>query len=154
VVLPLLQEAVVNPGWIDSSTFISGYGAAQAVPGPLFSVAAFLGERLPGGHGGAAGAMVCVTAIFLPGLLLVAGILPFWQTLSARDRTARVVAGVNAVVVGLLAAALYNPLWLGAVQDAKDFAIALVAFVLMTGARWPSWTAVLWCVFLCLARGL
>ena len=146
VVLPLLEQAVVDPGWIDNGTFLAGYGAAQAVPGPLFTVAVFLGECLRGGQGGALGAAVSSVAIFLPGLLLAAGVLPFWQTLSARDATARMLAGVNAVVVGLLAAALYDPVWVSAVHDAKDFAIALIGFVLLVSARWPSWAVVLWCV--------
>ena len=146
VVLPLLKQAVVDPGWTDKGTFLAGYGAAQAVPGPLYSIAAFLGGRLHGDQGGLLGATVSLLAIVLPGFLLVSGVLPFWQTLSARDGTARMLAGVNAVVVGLLAAALYDPLWVSAVHDPKDFATALIAFVLLVGARWPSWAAVLWCV--------
>ncbi|HEY2532476.1 MAG TPA: chromate efflux transporter [Xanthobacteraceae bacterium] len=152
VVLPLLQHAVVDPGWTDNSTFLSGYGAAQAVPGPMFSVAIFLGERLSGEHGGASGALVAVLGIFLPGLLLVAGVLPFWESLRARDVSARILAGVNAVVVGLLAAALYDPVWTSAIRDGKDFAIALMAFALLVGARWPSWAAVLGCVVASLLR--
>src|ERR1700692_629075 len=152
VVLPLLKQAVVYPGWIDNGTFLAGYGAAQAVPGPMFAISAFLGERLHGGKGGLTGATLSLLAIFLPGFLAVAGVLPFWQTLSARDVTARMLAGVNAVVVGLLAAALYDPVWVGAVHDAKDFAIALIAFVFLAGVRWPSWGAVLWCVLASLAR--
>ena len=112
----------------------------------LYSIAAFLGGRLHGDQGGLLGATVSLLAIVLPGFLLVSGVLPFWQTLSARDGTARMLAGVNAVVVGLLAAALYDPLWVSAVHDSKDFATALIAFVLLVGARWPSWAAVLWCV--------
>jgi chromate transporter len=154
VVLPLLKQAVVDPGWIDNATFLAGYGAAQAVPGPMFSVAVFLGERLSGGHGGINGAIVSLVAIFLPGFLVVSGVLPYWQTLSARDGTARMLAGVNAVVVGLLAAALYDPVWVSAVHDAKDFAIALAAFALLVGARWPSWAAVLWCVLASLLPAL
>jgi chromate transporter len=137
VVLPLLKQAVVDPGWVDNGTFLAGYGAAQAVPGPMFSISAFLGERLHGGQGGIIGATLSVAAIFLPGFLGVAGVLPFWHTLSARDGMARMLAGVNAVVVGLLAAALYDPVWVGAVRDAKDISIALVGFVLLAGARWP-----------------
>jgi chromate transporter len=146
VVLPLLKQAVVDPGWIDDATFVAGYGAAQAVPGPMFSVAVFLGERLSGDHGGGLGATVSLLALFLPGLLLVAGVLPFWQALSVNNGMARMLAGVNAAVVGLLAAALYDPVWVSAIADSKDFAIASIAFVLLVGARWPSWTAVLWCV--------
>jgi chromate transporter len=146
VVLPLLKQAVVDEGWIQNGTFLVGYGAAQAVPGPLFSIAAFLGDRLLAERGGPLGATVSLLAIFLPGFLLVSGVLPFWQTLSARDGMARVLAGVNAVVVGLLAAALYDPLWSSAIHGSKDFAIALIGFVLLVGARWPSWAVVLWCL--------
>ncbi|HEY0746132.1 MAG TPA: chromate efflux transporter [Steroidobacteraceae bacterium] len=152
VVLPLLKQAVVDPGWIDNDTFLAGYGAAQAVPGPLFSVAVFLGARLFGGQAGALGAIVSLMAIFLPGFLILAATLPFWRTLSARDGTARMLAGVNAVVVGLLAAALYNPVWISAVQDPKDFAVALIGFVFLVAARWPSWAAVLWCVLASMIR--
>ncbi|MEO8847430.1 MAG: chromate efflux transporter [Casimicrobiaceae bacterium] len=148
VVLPLLQHAVVGPGWLDDDTFLAGYGAAQAVPGPMFTLAAFLGERLDG----AVGAVVSLLTIFLPGLLLVAGALPFWQALSARDGAARVMAGVNAAVVGLLAAALYDPVWVSAVLDAKDFAIALVAFTLLVAARWRALPVVAWCVLASLLR--
>jgi chromate transporter len=152
VVLPLLQQAVVEPGWIDGDTFLAGYGAAQAVPGPMFTLSVYLGERLYGGEGGAAGATLSLVAIFLPGFLIVAGVLPFWKTLSARDATAQVLAGVNAAVVGLLAAALYDPVWVGAVKDPLDFAIALTGFIFLTGARWPAWIVVLWCVAASLAR--
>jgi chromate transporter len=146
VVLPLLKQAVVDPGWLSDSTFLAGYGAAQAVPGPMFSLSAFLGAQLHGGQGGALGATVSLLAIFLPGLLLVSGALPFWRALGARDGAARMLAGVNAAVVGLLAAALYDPVWVSAVRDAKDFAIALVAFTLLVAARWPALAIVAWCV--------
>ncbi len=148
VVLPLLQHAVVDPGWLDNNTFLAGYGAAQAVPGPMFSLAAFLGQQL---HG-ALGATVALLAIFLPGFLLVAGFLPFWRALGARDGAVRVLAGVNAAVVGLLAAALYDPVWVSAVHDAKDFAIAVVAFALLVAARWPALAVVAWCVLASLIR--
>jgi chromate transporter len=148
VVLPLLKEAVVEPGWIDNDTFLAGYGAAQAVPGPMFALSAYLGERL----GGWPGAVVSLLAIFLPGLLLVSGVLPFWRALAAQDRAARILAGVNAAVVGLLAAALYDPVWVGGVKDGKDFAIALVAFTLLVAARWPAIAAVAWCVAASLLR--
>jgi chromate transporter len=152
VVLPLLEHALVDPGWIDNGTFLAGYGAAQAVPGPMFAIAAFLGERLHGGEGGFVGATSCLLAIFLPGFLVVAGVLPFWHALSARDMTVRVLAGVNAVVVGLLAAALYDPVWTSAVHGGKDFAIAAIGFVLLVRIRWPSWAVVAWCVLASLAR--
>lgn len=146
VVLPLLKEAVVNPGWVDNGTFLAGYGAAQAVPGPMFTLSAFLGEQLQGGHGGMLGAMVSLLAIFLPGLLMVSGTLPFWRALAARDAAARMLAGVNAAVVGLLAFALYDPVWISAVHDARDFAIALVAFTMLVAARWSVLMVIAWCV--------
>jgi chromate transporter len=152
VVLPLLKQAVVDTGWIDNGTFLAGYGAAQALPGPMFSVATFLGDRLHGGQGGILGATVALLAIFLPGFLLVAGVLPFWRSLSSTDTTARALAGVNAAVVGLLAAALYDPVWISAVNDSRDFGIALVGFVLLVSSKWPAWAVVLWCVLASLLR--
>nr|WP_266158258.1 chromate efflux transporter [Dyella silvatica] len=146
VVLPMLKQAVVDPGWISNDTFLTGYGAAQAVPGPLFTLAAFLGDRLQNSPGGALGAMVSLLAIFLPGLLLVSGMLPFWQTLAARDDAARLLAGIHATVVGLLASALYNPVWIGAIHRPLDVAIALIAFVLLLVARWPAWAVLGCCV--------
>jgi chromate transporter len=146
VVLPMLQQAVVEPGWVDRETFLAGYGAAQAVPGPMFSLAAFLGERLHGGEGGAAGAATGLLAIFLPGLLLVAGALPFWRALGARDGAARSLAGVNAAVVGVLAAALYDPVWVGAVHGGADIAIAVAAFALLAVVRWSALAVVGFCV--------
>lgn len=146
VVLPLLKQAIVAPGWIDNTTFLAGYGAAQAVPGPMFTLSVFLGEHMPAGCGGAAGAALAVLAIFAPGLLLVSGALPFWRRFAARDEATRMLAGVNAVVVGMLAAALYDPVWVSAVHDAKDFATALIAFTLLTAARWSPLAIVIACV--------
>lgn len=145
VVLPLLKSSVVDNGWLGNDTFLAGYGAAQAVPGPMFTLSAFLGARLPGDLGGAPGATVAVLAIFLPGLLLVAGALPFWRALGARDDAARVLAGVNAAVVGLLAAALVNPVWISAIHAPRDALIAAVAFAMLL-ARWPPLAAVAWCI--------
>jgi chromate transporter len=116
VVLPLLEEAVVKPGWISQDDFLSGYGAAQAVPGPMFALAAYWGARLSGGEGGAVGASLALGAIFLPGLLLLAGVLPLWRVLAGGPKAARAIAGVNAAVVGLLGAALYDPVWISASQ--------------------------------------
>ncbi len=146
VVLPLLQEGVVRPGWIGADEFLAGYGAAQAIPGPLFTLAAFLGARLPGADGGLAGALVALAAIFLPGLLLMAGALPLWRALARRPAAARMVAGVNAAVVGLLAAALYDPLWVTAVRGPVDFAVAAVGFVGLQSGRVPVLVVVGWCV--------
>ena len=153
VVLPLLKQSVVDPGWLGNDTFLAGYGAAQAVPGPMFTLSAFLGARLHGPHGGALGATISLLAIFLPGLLLVAGALPFWRALGAGDGAARMLAGVNAVVVGLLAAALYNPVWISAIHAPLDFAIAAVAFAMLL-ARWPALAAVAWCVAAALLRAV
>jgi chromate transporter len=145
VVLPLLKEAVVAPGWLSESEFLSGYGAAQAVPGPMFSIAAFIGARLDHGQGGALGAVLCLIAIFLPGLLMISGVLPFWNLLAANARVARSMAGINAAVVGLLAAALYDPLWTSAVRSPIDFAIALAGLLALL-ARAPALAVVAVCV--------
>lgn len=146
VVLPLLKQAVVDPGWISPDQFLAGYGAAQAVPGPMFTLSSYLGKALYGGQGGTLGATVCLLAIFLPGLLMVSGALPFWRALAERTQAVRMLAGVNAVVVGLLASALYDPVWVSAVHGPKDFAIASIAFVGLSAARWPTLLTIAWCV--------
>lgn len=146
VVLPLLQETVVAPGWISQQDFLSGYGAAQAVPGPLFTLSAYLGARLPGDAGGALGASVALLSIFLPGFLLVAGALPLWRSIGATPAAARAVAGVNAAVVGLLAAALYDPVWTSAVTSPIDVAIAVIGFALLVAWRASPLMVVAWCV--------
>jgi chromate transporter len=132
VVLPLLRDAVVAPGWVAEDAFLAGYGAAQAVPGPLFTFAAYLGAVLRPGPGGILGAVVPLLAIFLPGLLLVAGTLPFWALLRARPAVQAALRGVNAAVVGLLGAALFDPVWTGAVLRPVDFLLALSGFLLLT----------------------
>jgi len=146
VVLPLLQESMVKPGWISLDDFLAGYGAAQAVPGPMFTLAAYLGARLPGSMGGLLGASIALCAIFLPGFLLIGGILPLWRTVAGRQLAARAIAGVNAAVVGLLAAALYNPVWTSAVRGPVDLAIALVGFTLLVAWRVSALLIVVWCV--------
>ena len=146
VVLPLLREAVVAPGWISESDFLAGYGAAQAVPGPLFTLSAYLGARLPGAEGGALGACVALASIFLPGFLLVAAALPWWRAIDHAPAAARIVAGVNAAVVGLLAAALYDPLWTSAINGPLDVAVAAIAFTLLVAWRAPPIVVVAWCV--------
>nr|WP_199044405.1 chromate efflux transporter [Dyella sp. ASV24] len=146
VVLPWLRQALVDPGWIDESSFLAGYGAAQAMPGPMFSLAAYLGSRMSGGHGGPMGSLEALLAIFLPGFLLLSGVLPFWQRLSARASAVRVVAAINAAVVGLLAAALYRPVWTGTVGNMADVVIVASGFVMLVVARQPAWVAVLWCM--------
>lgn len=146
VVLPLLRETVVTPGWISEDEFLAGYGAAQAVPGPMFTFAAYLGARLAGADGGFLGATVALIAIFLPGFLLVAGSLPLWRAMADRPVAARAVAGVNAAVVGLLGAALYDPVWTGAVHGPFDVAIAIVASTLLVAWRASALWIVAWCV--------
>jgi chromate transporter len=137
VVLPLLRDAVVTPGWVSENAFLAGYGAAQAVPGPLFTFAAYLGTVLHGSLGGLIGAAIALVAIFLPGMLLLMGTLPFWDALRARPHAQAAMRGVNAAVVGLLGAALYDPVWTSAVQHAADFALALLGFVLLVMWRAP-----------------
>jgi chromate transporter len=142
VVLPLLQAELVPTGWVDQDTFLAGYGAAQAVPGPLFTFAAFLGASLQMGPQGVWGALVCLLAIFAPSFLLVAGALPFWEGLRAHPRMQAALAGVNAAVVGLLVAALYQPVWTSAVHTPQDFALALLAGVALMAWKLPPWLVV------------
>jgi chromate transporter len=137
VVLPLLRDAVVTPGWISPDAFLSGYGAAQALPGPLFSFAAYLGASMKGAWHGAAGAAVALVAIFLPGMLLLMAALPFWRALRASPAAQAALRGINAAVVGLLGAALYNPVWTSAVFKPSDVAAALAGFVLLAAWRAP-----------------
>ena len=132
VVLPLLREAFVTPGWVSDDDFLAGYGAAQAVPGPLFTFAAYLGAVVGPSPHGLAGAAVGLIAIFLPGGLILMGTLPFWETFRKRAGTQAMMRGVNAAVVGLLGAALYNPVWTSSIKTPGDFGIALVGFVLLT----------------------
>ena len=151
VVLPLLRESVVAPGWISESDFLAGYGAAQAVPGPLFTLSTYLGARLVGSEGGALGACVALVAIFLPGFLLVAGALPWWRSIGHALAAARAVAGVNAAVVGLLGAALYDPVWTSAVRGRLDVAIVAIGFTLLAAWRASPIVVVAWCVVAALA---
>jgi len=137
VVLPLLRNAVVAPGWVSDSTFLAGYGAAQAVPGPLFTFAAYLGAVANVSPGGIAGAAIALVAIFVPGIFCGLGTLPFWHALRARPAAQAAMRGTNAAVVGLLAAALYSPVFTSAVQSPADVAIAAAGFVLLTVWRAP-----------------
>jgi chromate transporter len=146
VVLPLLEETVVRPGWVSADQFLSGYGAAQAIPGPMFTLAAYLGALLPGSQGGLAGAVIALAGIFLPGFLLVAGVLPLWSALVGRPAAARSVAGVGAAVVGLLAAALYDPVWTSAVRGPGDFLIGAAGFLLLAKGNASSLIVAVWCV--------
>jgi chromate transporter len=135
VVLPLLQAGVVPPGWVSNDAFLAGYGAAQAVPGPLFTFAAYLGAAMPRPLGGWSGGLLLLLAIFLPAFLLVLGVLPFWEGLRRRRSVQRALAGINAAVVGVLAAALYDPVWTGAIRSKADVALALAAFGVLVFAR-------------------
>ena len=137
VVLPLLRAAVVGPGWVSDGAFLAGYGAAQAVPGPLFTFAAYLGTVASVPPGGVLGAMLALVTIFAPGLLLMMAALVFWRDLRARNDARAAMAGVNAAVVGLLASALYNPVWTSAVRGPVDFAIAAAGFVALIVGRAP-----------------
>jgi chromate transporter len=142
VVLPLLQAAVVPPGWITDDAFLAGYGAAQAVPGPLFTFAAYLGAAMEPPPNGWIGAIICLVAVFLPSFLLVFGALPFWAQLRERPAAQTALRGVNAAVVGLLLAALYRPVWTSAILRPVDFAMAATAFLLLTLWRAPPWLVV------------
>jgi len=145
VVLPLLQAEVVPTGWVGNEAFLAGYGAAQAVPGPLFTFSAFLGASMNAEPSGWAGGLLCLFAVFLPSFLLVAGALPFWERLRRNERTEAALTGINAVVVGLLLAALYQPVWTSSILGAKDFALALVAFICLTFWKLPPWLVVAGC---------
>lgn len=144
VVLPLLQAEVVPRGWIDHDTFMAGYGAAQAVPGPLFTFAAFVGTAtgLTAGPSGWIGGLVALVAIFVPAWLLVIGALPFWTQLRGLPQAQAALAGINAAVVGLLLAALFTPVWTGAVHGPQDFGLALLALLALMGWRAPPWAVV------------
>ncbi|MEX2221871.1 MAG: chromate efflux transporter [Candidatus Rokuibacteriota bacterium] len=143
VVLPLLHASVVEPGWVSESDFLSGYGAAQAVPGPIFTFAAYLGAIMEGPPAGWGGAALCLGAIFLPGLLLVLGVLPFWGSLGRGALTQAALRGVNAAVVGVLLAGLYVRVWTMGIGGPADFGLGLVAFALLVVWRAPSWLVVL-----------
>jgi chromate transporter len=142
VVLPLLQQAVVPPGWIGNDAFLAGYGAAQAVPGPLFTFAAYLGTAMGPRPNGWLGGLICLVAIYLPSFLLLIGALPFWDTLRRRAAVQSALMGINAAVVGLLLAALYTPVWTSAIKGSTDFMIAVVAFVLLVFWKLPPWIVV------------
>lgn len=136
VVLPLLSEAFVTSGWVSQDAFLAGYGAAQAVPGPLFTFAAYLGAVLDPSHR-IAGAALGLVGIFLPGILILLGTLPFWDLIRQRAGAQAAMRGINAAVVGLLGAALYNPLWTSSVKSSADFAVALAGFILLVAWRAP-----------------
>ncbi|MEY4966149.1 MAG: chromate efflux transporter [Pseudomonadota bacterium] len=154
VVLPLLHDAVVTPGWVAPESFLAGYGAAQAVPGPLFAVAAYLGASLTLRPNGVWGAAVALVGIFLPGLLIMAGALPFWDRFRTGVNTQAVMRGVNAAVVGLLAAALYDPLWKHSVLNWTDAALVMVGFGLLTLGKVLSLLVVVTIVIAAMAFGI
>ena len=143
VVLPLLQSEVVAPGWVGNETFLAGYGAAQAVPGPLFTFSAYLGTVMIPEPNGVIGGLIALGAIFLPAFFLTIGPLPFWDILRRRPAFQSVLRGVNAAVVGLLLAALYDPVWTSAVKDASDFALASAALGLLMLWKLPPWLVVI-----------
>lgn len=145
VVLPLLQAEVVPPQWVSNDVFLAGYGATQAVPGPLFTFAAFLGASMTHAPSGWLGGVIALLAIFTPSFLLICGALPFWASLRTSPRTQAALAGVNAAVVGLLLAALYRPVWTSAIFNGYDFALAVLALVALMVWKLPPWLVVIGC---------
>nr|WP_194424195.1 chromate efflux transporter [Microbacterium aquimaris] len=143
VVLPLLEAEIVSTGWVDTREFLAGYGLAQAMPGPLFTFAGYLGAVSAVGPGGVLGGAIALLAVFLPGFLLLTGVLPFWSGFRRQAGARAAMAGANAAVVGVLGAALYDPVFTSAVVDPATFSLALVCFVLLTAFRVPPWVVVL-----------
>jgi chromate transporter len=152
VVLPLLEASVVSGGWVETEQFLAGYGAAQAVPGPMFAFSAYLGAILAPDHNPYLMATVALVFIFLPGLLLIAGVLPLWGILSGNSRARGAIAGVNAAVVGLLAAALYDPILTAGINGPVDLAVVLIGFGLLAVGRVSALLVVVWCVLASLLR--
>jgi chromate transporter len=152
-VLPLLKQATVDQGWIGEETFLAGYGAAQALPGPLFSFAAFLGAAFSDAHeplAALSGGAIGLAGIFLPGMLILIGILPFWSWLQGLSGARAAMMGANAAVVGILAAALYNPVWTGTIASPMDAGLAVAGICLLTVLKAPP----IWIVFLGAAAGV
>ena len=143
VVLPLLQAEIVTPGWVSEDAFLAGYGAAQAVPGPLFTFAAWLGAVMGPEPNGLAGAAIALVALFLPGFLILIAALPFWDRFRRKAWAQSAMQGANAAVVGILGAALYSPVFTGAIGGMPDFALALTCFVALTAWKAPPWAVVL-----------
>ena len=143
VVLPLLEAEVVEPGWVSQTQFLAGYGAAQAVPGPLFTFAAYLGAVIEPGPGGIAGAFIALLAVFLPGFLILIGVLPFWDKFRQMSQAQSLMQGANAAVVGILGAALYSPVFIGSITNLKEFTLALACFVLLMLWKAPPWAVVI-----------
>ena len=145
VILPLLQAEVVPPGWIDRDAFLAGYGAAQALPGPLLTFSAYLGAMIDPRWAGLPVALLCLVAVFAPSFLLVIGMLPFWDALRRFGAAQAAMAGINAAVVGLLLAALYDPVWTGAIRAPEDLALAAAALGALAWAKLPPWLVVIAC---------
>ena len=145
VVLPLLEQSLVPQGWIGLDQFLVGYGAAQAVPGPMFSFAAFLGFDLRGGLHGIGGALLAVIALFLPSFLFIGGILPFWNQIGRLQTMRRALLGINAAVVGILLAALFEPIWQEGIQSNAEFSLGLIAFLMLVSWKQPAWRVVIFC---------
>lgn len=146
VVLPLLEDSVVTTGWVSKESFLAGYGASQAIPGPMFAFSAYLGGLIATGQSAWMGALVALVFMFLPGFLLIGAALPFWRMIAANSAAASAIAMVNAAVVGLLAAALYDPIFVSAIVSVFDLVIGLVGFVLLCVWRWSALSVVAWCV--------
>lgn len=142
VVLPLLEAEVVGSGWMGEDVFLAGYGAAQAIPGPLFAFAAYLGAAGDMAPNGIGGAIIALIAVFLPGLLILIAALPFWESLRGRPAAQAAMRGANASVVGILAAALYDPVWTGGIQSPQDFALAAIGFIALVAWKIPPWIVV------------
>jgi len=143
VVLPLLQTAVIPPGWVSKDLFLAGYGAAQAMPGPLFTFSAYLGTVMQPAPSGWIGGVLCLTAIYVPSFLLLIGILPFWERLRKEIYVRHALMGVNAAVVGLLLAAFYDPLWTSGILSVNDFILGLIALSLLLLWKTPPWVVVI-----------
>ncbi|WP_028572988.1 chromate efflux transporter [Desulfonatronum lacustre] len=143
VVLPLLEAGVVQPGWVTPDQFLAGYGAAQAVPGPLFTFAAYLGAVVEPAPNGLLGALLALVAVFAPGFLLLVAVLPFWNDFCRVEGAQALMRGANAAVVGILGAALYHPVWTSAILGPYEFALALTGFVLLEKWKAPSWAVVI-----------
>ncbi len=154
VVLPTLQSEVIEKGWATTEQFIAGYGASQAIPGPLFTFSAYLGTVMDIGPGGIPGALIALVAIFFPSFLLVIAILPFWNQISQVRNFRAALVAINAAVVGILAAALFDPVWTSSIKEPKDFALAAAAFGLLMFWKLPYWAVVIICAGVAAALAL
>ena len=152
VVLPLLEDAVINTGWVSNENFLAGYGASQAIPGPMFAFSAYLGSIIPAAIIPASdqiswlGALVALVFMFLPGFLLIAAVLPMWQTIANNPTATNAITGINAVVVGILGAALYDPIFTSSVNSIYDLAISIIALSMLIMWRISPLLTVIWCV--------